>query len=303
MIMKSRIILACICLLWMSGSSIAQQDPIYAQYLNNPMTINPAFAGSNNMFNAGIQYRSQWAGIDANPTTVNFNSHMAILQNKVGLGIQVIQDKLGDSKNTEFTTIYSYKIQLKNSFLSFGMQTGFTRYTNDPSMLNIRTPGDPAFNSFTETQFNTGAGLLLKGDRYMIGLSVPRLLPATVSQNGQQFQLTKQTMYLFGSYVFFLSEKLRFKPSVLLRGMSGSPLSADLNASFTFNEYYTAGIFTRSFNTYGVLAQVFVKNFRLGYVFELPGSSTSSLNFSSHEISIGMSMGVLAYHDRAVKTY
>ena len=27
----------------------AQQDPIYAQYINNPMLINPAYAGSNNM--------------------------------------------------------------------------------------------------------------------------------------------------------------------------------------------------------------------------------------------------------------
>ena len=32
----------------------AQQDPIYAQYINNPLAINPAFAGSNNMFNAGL---------------------------------------------------------------------------------------------------------------------------------------------------------------------------------------------------------------------------------------------------------
>ena len=280
-----------------------QQDPIYAQYLNNPMIINPAYAGSNNMFNAGIQYRTQWAGLDGNPTTVNFNSHMSVFQNKVGLGVQVIQDKLGDTKNTEFNTLYSYKIKLSDATLSFGMQAGFIRYTNDPSGLTIRDPGDPAFVALSEMKFNTGAGLLLKNDRYMVGLSVPRLLPTTVSQGGQTIQLYSQNYYLFGSYVFFLSEGLRFKPSVLLRGTQGSPFSADVNASLNFKEFYTAGLFTRNFKTYGLLAQVMVKSFRFGYVFEMPGSQASSLNFSSHEITLGISMGVLSNHDKIPKTF
>ena len=281
----------------------AQQDPIYAQYINNPLAINPAFAGSNNMFNAGLQYRTQWAGIDANPVTVNFNSHMAVYQNRAGVGLQVVQDKIGDTKNTEFSTSYAYKLKLNNSTLSFGMQTGFIRYTNNPSSLIIRDAGDDAFNSVTETKFNTGAGLLLKSDRYIFGLSVPRLLPATVSQGGQTVELYKQHYYLFGSYVMFITDKLRFKPSVLLRGTKGSPFSTDVNASFTMNEFYSAGIFSRNFKTYGLLLQAMVKNFRLGYVFELPGSSASSLNFTSHEITIGLSMGVLSYHEKAVKTF
>ena len=58
-----------------------------------------------------------------------------------------------------------------------------------------------------------------------------------------------KTYYLFGSYVMFISEDIRFKPSLLLRASSGSPLSADLNAMFTFRELYTGGIFTRNFNS------------------------------------------------------
>ncbi|NOT74310.1 MAG: type IX secretion system membrane protein PorP/SprF [Cyclobacteriaceae bacterium] len=282
----------------------AQQDPIYAQYLNNPMIINPAYAGSNNMFNAGIQYRTQWAGLDGNPTTANFSSHMSVFQNKVGLGIQVIQDKIGDSKNTEFNTLYSYKLQLSNATLSFGMQAGLIRYTNDPTGLSLRDPNDPVFTtSLSESKINFGAGLLLKNDRYMIGLSVPRLLPSTVSQGGQEIQVYKQNFYLFGSYIIFLSENVRFKPSVLLRGTQASPISADLNASINFKEYYTAGLFTRNFKTYGLLAQVFVKGLRFGYVFELPGSSESSLNFTSHEVTLGISLGLLSNHDKVLKTF
>lgn len=282
--------------------SFAQQDPLYASYMMNPLAINPAYAGSSNMLNGSLQYRTQWAGLDANPTTVNFSAHMSAFRNQVGAGLMVIQDKLGDTKNTEFQGVFSYKIQLSSSWLSFGMQTGFIRYETDPSTLTIRDPGDPAFAQLTETKFNTGVGVILKSDNYMIGISVPRLLPATVSQGGQSIELYQQTYYLFGSYAWLLNEHIRFKPSVLLRGTQGSPLSYDLNATLTFKEKYTGGLFTRNFNTYGLLAQMMVDKFRFGYVFELPVGS-SNLNYTTHEITVGLAMPVLSFHDRAVKIY
>lgn len=283
-------------------SVVAQQDPIYASYMLNPLTINPAYAGSNNMLNASVQYRTQWAGLDANPTTFNFSGHMSMFRNKIGAGLMVISDKLGDNKNTEFQGLFSYKIQLNKSWLSFGMQTGFIRYETDPSQLTIRDPGDPAFEQMTETKFNTGVGILLKSDNYMLGISVPRLLPATVSQGGQTIELYKQTYYLFGSYAWLLNEDIRFKPSVLLRATQGSPLSYDINATMTYKEKLTGGLFTRNFNTYGLLAQMVLDKFRVGYVFELPVGS-SNLNFTTHEITVGIAMHVLDFHDRALKTY
>lgn len=286
----------------MQYSSFAQQDPIYASYMMNPLAINPAYAGSNNMLNGTLQYRTQWAGLDANPTTINFSSHMSVYRNQMGVGLMVIQDKLGDTKNTEFQGVFSYKIPVNKAWLSFGMQTGFIRYETDPSQLTIRDPGDPAFGELTETKFNTGVGILLKSDNYMVGLSVPRLLPATVSQGGQSIELYQQAYYLFGSYAWLFNENIRFKPSVLMRATQGSPLSYDLNATFTFKEMYTGGIFTRNFNTFGLLAQVVVKKFRLGYVFELPTGS-ANLNFTTHEITVGIGMDVLPFHDRAIKTY
>ena len=286
-----------------SLTAVAQQDPIYAQYINNTLLINPAFAGSNNMFNAAIQYRTQWAGLEANPSTFNFSSHISARQNKLGLGLVASQDKLGDTKNTEINAVYAYKIKLKDAVFSFGLQAGILRYSNDATLLNIRDPGDAAFNSLTETKFNIGAGLLLKSDRYIVGLSMPRLAPITVSQGGQSIELYKQHYYFFGSYVWFLSETVRFKPSLLVRGTPDAPFSVDVNTSFTFREHYSAGIFTRNFKTYGMLLQGSVKSFKLGYVFELPGSPASSLNFVSHEITLGISMGVFTYHDQEVKTF
>ena len=302
--LRFQLIIVSVLLLSGTGITMAQQDPVYSQYLNNPLLINPAFAGNNNMFNATLQYRTQWAGLDNNPTTVNFNAHMSMYENKLGVGLLVSQDQLGDTKNNEMNAVGSYRLPIgKTSTLSFGMQMGFVRYTNDPSLLRIRDPGDPAFLSMSETKFNTGAGLLLKGDRFLVGISIPRLIPVSISQGGTNIQLYNNTFYGMGAYLVRVNENLYLRPSVLLRGTSGTPLSADINASLVFYRFYTAGLFTRNFKSYGLLTQALIKNFRIGYVFELPGSSTSSLNFTSHEIMIGWTGALLKGHDLVPKSF
>lgn len=280
------------------NQAVSQQDPLYSQYYNNPMLINPAFAGSNERLYAGFAYRSQWAGIEGGPTTFNFNSHVSLAQNKVGAGVIAVQDQLGDIKTTQYGGTFAYRIKLTNSTFSFGMQAGFTRYATDPNAVKLLNPNDPAFNQFTETKFNTGVGVLLQNDRYTVSVSVPRMLPTTVSQGGQSIQVYSQNYYLYGSYIFYLNDRVQFKPSTLLRATPNTPVSADVNANFVFNKLYTAGVFTRKFNSYGLLVQAVMSNYRLGYVFEMPGKN-SALNFVTHEISLAMSLDVLSNHNHS----
>lgn len=286
-------------LLLVPGFSRAQQDPLYSQYYNNPMLINPAFAGSLERLYAGFAYRSQWSGVEGGPVTSSFNAHTSLVNNTVGVGMLVVQDQLGDIKNTQYGGVASYRIRLNKSVFSFGMQAGFTRFATDPTAVQVMNNPDPAFNQFTETNFNTGVGVLLQNEKYSIGLSMPRMLASTASQGGQSIQVYSQNFYLFGSYVFNIGEKIQFRPSTLIRATASTPLSADINAIFTINKLYSAGLFTRQFDAYGVLAQTVFSNFRLGYVFEVPGKG-SALGFSTHEISLSFSLDVLRAHNHYV---
>ncbi|MEX2234629.1 MAG: type IX secretion system membrane protein PorP/SprF [Cyclobacteriaceae bacterium] len=281
----------------------AQQDPIYAQYLNNPLVINPAFTAINDKFNAGIQYRTQWAGLTGNPVAWNFHSNISLVNNKVGAGIQIIEDQIGDAKNTEFNATYSYKLELEKSILSFGLQMGFMRFTNDPSKLNLRDADDPNFTFFNEMKFNTGFGLLLKSDRYLLGLSVPRLLPSKLDIDGIPIQVYNRNLYLMGAYEIFLTERLRIRPAVLLRTSKGAGLSTDVSVNLNIEDRYTAGVFTRDLNTYGLLLQMKFKFYNFGYVFEIPASAASGLNFTSHELTFSAALPVLSFHDRSDGTF
>lgn len=296
--LNTRTLLAVIVFALLGQMACAQQDPLYSQYFNNPMLINPAFAGSMDRMYLGLAYRSQWSGIDGGPATFNFNGHIALADNKVGAGLIVVQDKIGNLKNSFYGGSASYRIQLKNnSAFSFGMQMGMVQYASNNDGLNIQNP-DPLFAPFTETKFNTGVGVLLKGDRYSVGLSVPQLLANSTSLGGQEIKVYSQNYYLFGSYVFNLSERIEFKPSTLLRFTSGSSPAVDVNANFTFNKLYTAGFLFRNLNTAGLLLQGTMKNARLGYVFEIPLKG-SALNFNTHEISLAFSLDVLTNHNHS----
>jgi type IX secretion system PorP/SprF family membrane protein len=246
-------------------------------------------------------------GLEASPKTLSLNGSVSLVDNKVGAGLSLLQDKIGNTTITEFNAVFAYKLKLQNNTtFSFGMQGGMLGFKTDNNSLNIRDGGDDAFPEGTTrtSSVNVGTGVTLMGEKFIVGLSVPRMLPSKVNSGGQQFELYNQHFYLFGSYVHIMNERLRFKPSVLLRGVKGAPLSADVALNLNLNLVHQVGVFTRNLNTYGVILQtMFSEKFRLGYVFELPTNRSVGAQFTTHEITLGLRMGVLPFHERSLTNF
>ena len=287
-----------------AGEARAQQDPLYGLYMNNPMVINPAYVGSTNNLQAFAGYRMQWSGFDGNPTTVSAGGQVALRDNKVGAGVLVVQDRIGENTNTNLNGMFSYKLKLKESSLSFGMQAGLINYGIDASKLTIQDPGDPAFGTVNQMKFNLGAGAMLKSERFMVGLSVPRLVNNAVSLGGQEVKLYQQHLYLYGGYVFHMSNRIQLKPTVLLKGVKGTPMSADVNMNVLIDQKYVVGVFTRNLNAYGWLAQInFMERYRLAYALEIPTNKSVGTRFTTHEIQIGLRLAPFSYHDKGLSNF
>ena len=77
----------------------AQVDPLYSQYLNNPFLINPAYGGMNKSMNLMVGYRKQWAGFDGSPNTISATGHTSLFDNRMGAGLIISQDKVGENTN------------------------------------------------------------------------------------------------------------------------------------------------------------------------------------------------------------
>jgi len=282
----------------------AQEDPLYAQYLNNPLVINPAYSGLNHSFNAAVTYRRQWGGFDGAPATGSLTAHTSLADNKMGLGVVFVKDKSGNSNNTEALATYAYRIEANGKSVSFGLQGGFINYRIVNSELNPYDPTDPAFSgNQTITRPNVGAGMIFSSERFFLGVSAPRLLKSAHATDDVTTRLYSQHYYFMGAYVFHLTERVRFKPSVLLKGVKGAPFSTDYNAAINLDERYTASLFTRNFNTYGFLAQIRLGNsYRIGYAFEVPTNASVGTRFTTHEFSFALNLA-LKGHDNTISNF
>ncbi|UII23799.1 PorP/SprF family type IX secretion system membrane protein [Fulvivirga ligni] len=275
----------------------SQQDPLHAQYLNNPLVLNPAYSGINNVFNATLSHRSQWSGFSGAPETTSFTAHTSLVDNKVGVGLIFVRDGIANITNTEFSATGSYKIDLGDATFSFGLQAGVVGYKESNSELNVKDPDKLFEGDQNFSKFNFGAGVALKAKDYYLGLSIPRMINSTADFGNLEGEIYQRHVYLAAGYVYHLNAELALKPSVLLKGVSNAPLSVDYNASVVIHDKYTAGVFSRNFNTYGLLAQFnFKDHFRLGYVFEVPGNNSVGTSYSTHEITLGVDFEIFDFH-------
>ncbi len=291
--------IAILLLIFSSSALYAQQDPLYAQYINNPLLVNPGYTGFHKSLNISGGYRQQWSGYDG-PKTINFSADIALRDNRMGTGILLVSDQTGASTTTDLLFTYAYKIPLNhNTQLSFGMQAGAINSSIDNGKLNVFDTNDPLFQGKENSWVpNAGVGVILNNHRYLIGLAVPRMLKATERLRNTEYILYSRHYYFMASYLYPISENLTFKPFVLMRYIKSAPLSTDIHASVIINNKFQGGVFTRNFETYGMSLNLLMNSrYRLGYVIEIPVTTSIESKFLTHEVMLGIRLNTLSNHD------
>lgn len=230
----------------------AQQDSQYTQYMFNTMSVNPAYAGSRGQLSIAALYRAQWVGLNGAPTSQTLNLHSPIRNSKLGYGVSIVNDEIGDGvvQETYFDGIISYTIDVsREGKLSFGLKAGGNLLNLDFNKLR-NFDAEPVNSDNIENRFspNVGLGLYYHSNKFYAGLSAPNLLQTEHFDNGQRDANTVQFLskerinfYLITGYVFDLNGNLKFKPAVLTKVVGGAPLQVDFSANFMFNEKFTFG--------------------------------------------------------------
>jgi len=274
----------------------AQQDPLYSQYLFNVMVINPAYAGLNENTNISFNSRLQWSGIEGSPITNTLSANSSFFGGKSGIGMIMMVDKLGINNNTEGHLAYAYHLKGVKSALSFGLQAGFISRKFNFDELNLRVGDDPYFdpNLVAQSKLNFGAGMLYTKENLMLGVSIPRIMNNNYFEGTTDVGRYQRHYYFMGAYLLKLKSELMFKPAALVKSVPGSPISIDLNANFMYRNMYWAGVYTRNFNSYGLMGQVeFADAYRLGYSFELLSKGSTNIRaLSTHEIVLSVDLAL-----------
>ena len=152
----------------MASGLRAQQAPIFTNYTNSYSYVNAGFAGMSEGINLLGLYRMQWAGFvdsdgnDVAPQTFLLTGDMPIRAIRGGVGLSIMQDKIGFENNINVGIGYSYHLDLGGSTLGIGVAGTLLNRTVDFGKLKPNNDNDPLLQGLGEESamlFDFNAGL------------------------------------------------------------------------------------------------------------------------------------------------
>ncbi|OXA99263.1 hypothetical protein B0A75_11480 [Flavobacterium oncorhynchi] len=274
--------------IFFSVVGFAQQDAQYTQYMYNTINVNPAYAGSRGVMSVFGLYRTQWIGLDGAPKTSSFSLNTPINNSDIGIGVSLVNDKIGPTNENTLSTDISYSIPTSETFkLSFGIKATANLFNLDINKLTPEDQGDPQFqdlnNKFSP---NIGAGVYWHSDKAYVGFSIPNFIETNrYDDNDVAIFKDKINYYLMAGYVFDLNYYLKFKPAVLTKMVQGAPLQVDLSGNFMFNEKFVVGLAYRWSASLSAMAGFQVsEGMYIGYAYDRETTKLNNYNSGSHEI-------------------
>ncbi len=291
--MKSPYFIILILLTIIANKISAQQDAQYTQYMYNTISVNPAYAGSRDAISITGLYRNQWVGIGGAPVTQTLNIHSPIgASNKVGLGLSIVNDKIGPTQETYFDIDFSYTISTSDiGQLAFGAKAGGHLLDVNFQDLNQYTNTDILLDTNIDNKFspNIGVGVYYHTEKIYLGISAPNLLETqhfneSGSGNRASSFLAEERInyYLITGYVFDLDENIKFKPSALLKGVAGAPLQLDVSVNFLLQDKLTLGLAYRWSAALSALVGFQISNnLMMGFAYDWETTALGNTEFNA----------------------
>jgi type IX secretion system PorP/SprF family membrane protein len=272
------------------GKCYAQQQVQFTQYMFNNALINPAYAGADEALNLTFIQRNQWSGVESAPTTQTLSAHTLFKKRNVGVGLSLVNDKIGVHKNLNALTQYAYHLKVgAECYLSAGLQAGIASRRSDYSSLLGNSFDTKLSNpSFQHTYFDVGMGLYFRSEKLHAGISVPQLLPAKMLVGDSVVLHFNKANYLFFSkYRMMLDDNFDLEPSVLFKYLPGLPVSADFNMNLIFRKAITMGLSYRKEESFDFLFKgQITQQLQFGYSYDYPINRISQLTNGSHEFMV-----------------
>lgn len=313
--MKTHLKLTCLFLTLITLNvkhSVAQQLPLFSQYVFNSLHINPGYAGYKLDPFVQATFRSQYIEFPGAPKTFSISADMASPDDKMGFGISALSDQLGATRTNTALLTYAYRIQTgPNSFLGLGLSAGASEYMLDFSLLEPDDESDATIPTGRQNMFtpNLNAGLFFHTDRFFAGLSTFNLIgKRNLYNEDMELAFHNIHFYLQLGGLLPLSDQLEFKPSILIREDQKGPTNYDINGMFLFYEKFWLGAAYRSHlntkktnddltvpsnrNALAMIVEVFATDqMRIGYAYDYNLNVLNNYRNNSHEISVGFYFG------------
>ena len=179
-------------LVLMSIKSVAQ-DPLFSQYSDAPLYLNPSFAGLTKMGRVGVNYRIQGTNVSKITTRSAYLDYF-VEDYQISTGLLILQDKT-ESSGFNFFKIslpLSYQFQINNKWIfkpalqgSYGNRridfTSLVFGDELDAVGNVTGNTGEIFSDRPISFFDVDIGFLTYTEKFWIGFSIFNLLQPDVS--------------------------------------------------------------------------------------------------------------------------
>lgn len=288
-----------VCLLGLTSLAFGQQEVMVSQYMFNGLFINPAYAGSHPFAGASLLHREQWTGMPGAPSTSMAALDAPLWNKKMGLGLSIVHDQIGVSRELDMAGHYSYSVKTSETArLAFGLRMGFSMYSARLSDLIYWDEADPLYQQDIRNLpvWRFGYGMYWHNPTSFLGVSIPTIYAADNKvSNAARSTLKdyfKRHFYINAGHVFHLTEDFDLKPSVLIKYQQQAPPEADINCNVLFRQKLWLGIGYRTGDAVVAMLEYQVtSSLRMGYAYDMNTSRLDPYNGGSHEVMLGVDFG------------
>ncbi len=270
-----------------------QLHPLWDQYFNNTLAINPAFAGSHEALSGTVFYRTQWAGFKGAPKNQSLSLHSPVFSERIGLGVVVEANSIGIYKTTNFMGNYAWRMNLFDGRLAMGLGFGLTGFNIAWDELKVNDIDDIILTDRPASLLlpNFSMGIYYYSDRYYFGLSVPMLLSYETDQITGRYRsrnrISNYNYFLNGGYLIELGDGVDIMPSVLIKYRYRHIAQVDINAQVILQDIVWLGLgYRNKYNLVGNFQCRINYQLRLGYSYSFDLGPVGRYARGSHEIML-----------------
>ncbi len=306
-----KIIVAVSMMMLFSSVLLAQQLPLYSQYMMNDFYINPAIAGTKDYAPIVLGVHKQWVGMKEAPSTQTVSGHTSLYHRTMGLGGILFHDKYGPSSEIGFIATYSYIFQItRHDKISLGLAGQCYQYKLDQRNFDPTWYDDPSLTYLIEKTVIPDAtfGVYAFGKHYYASLTAANLFQSKMKVN-QHIKENKMVRhyFLFGGYRFAFEGKkgnknapdFELEPSIMIKTTELTLPQFDINLKFFIKQDYWFGISVRPGDSFIANVGVKYKIYYFGYAYDVTFSDLANYTWGSQEFIFGVNIGENTHKHRS----
>ena len=269
----------------------AQQEAEFSHYMFNQLAFNPGYAGTQTDINVTAINRQQWLGFEGRPTTTTFtiSAPLKLFNVKSGIGLSLINDKIGFYKNFGADLAYAYKKKLKTGELGLGINFGVVNQTLEASKFKPAEGGsslDLPKDDESKLVFDLGIGSFYRTEEYYLGASITHINQSSVQYSKGKPTYVKRNYYVEGGYNFQLPIPLfEINPSILYY-TDGTISQFCINGMLLYNKKVWAGVSYRLNDFVGMVGIELRNGIKIGYAYDFTTSVIRQSSSGTHEIML-----------------